>query len=130
MVLKAGYVSTGDVYRPSDSIAGALLDIRGKNPAPFIVIDNTGYWALRLKPYCKVTETRRKGYEYIMRFSFRELFTCLYRFPNFASALLAIEKRPYDVNARILLEYPFLARYTTDINFEDIKTPVFAGRSE
>lgn len=130
MVLKNGYVGTGDVYRSCDSIAGVLLDIRGKNAAPFIVIDSTGFWALRLNPYCHVARTRRKGMEYVMRFSFRQLFTCLYRFPNFASALLAVEKRPYDVMARILLQYPFLQRYTSQIAFDDIHVPPITEANE
>lgn len=130
MICKSGYVDTGDVYHSCDSIAGVLLDIRGKNPAPFIVIDGTGFWALRLGSYCSVVRTRRRGFEYVMRFSFRQLFTCLYRFPNFASALLAIEQRPYNVMAEILLRYPFLQRYTSDVSFGDIHVPAITKMNE
>lgn len=121
--LKPGYIGTGDAYRSCDSIVGVLLDIRGKNPAPFIVLDSTGFWAARLGAYCKVSATRRKGIKFVMRFSFRQLFTCLYRFPNFASALLTVEYRSFDMVARLLLEYPFLKRYTDPIAFGDIKVP-------
>lgn len=116
-----GYISTGDSYRSTDSITGVLLDIRGKNPRPFIVLDRSGYWALRLGPYCLATRATRKNIAYVLRFSFRELFTCLYRFPPFAQALLACEYRGYDITASLLLRYPFLQRYTSPISIGDIK---------
>ncbi|QXN75201.1 hypothetical protein [Microvirus mar41] len=122
-MFRSGYISTGDCYRASDSITGCLLDIRGKNPRPFLVLDRSGFWASRLGAYCLTSRVRRKDVAYVMRFSFRELFTCLLRFPNFATALLACEYRGYDITARILLEYPFLQRYTSPISFGDIKCP-------
>lgn len=123
-MLNNGYIDAGVRPSPKASIFGCLLDTRGKNARPFLVLDSTGFWAMRLGSYCYVTPFRRKKISYILRFSFRELFSCLLRFPNFAESLLSIENRGYDLTARLLLEHPWLARYTMQVSVGDIKVPL------
>lgn len=114
------YISTGDSPRPAGSISGTLIDVRGKTPYCFIVLDATGYWAVRLSAYCKVIPVRRKNVKYVLRFTFRSLFSALFRFPNFAESLLQVEYRGYDETARLLLRHAWLARYTLPVSLGDI----------
>lgn len=118
-----GYVSTGDAPRPSGSLSGVLLDVRGKTKYCFLVLDATGFWAVRLSAYCKVVRVRRKNVKYVLRFSFRSLFSALLRFPNFAERLLQIEYRGYDEVAKILLRHAWLAKYTLPVSVESISSP-------
>lgn len=122
-MVSSGYLDTGDFPRPSGSLSGILLDVRGKTKYCFLVLDATGYWAVRLSAYCRVVRVRRKNVKYVLRFSFKSLFSALLRFPNFAESLLQIEYRGYDEVAKILLRHAWLAKYTLPVSVESITSP-------
>ncbi|UPW42004.1 hypothetical protein [Dipodfec virus RodF1_38] len=112
------YVPLQHQSKSTSGIAGLFYHEGG--PRPFLVVDKSGYWSNRLAPYCDVVPSPKDPKVKGMYFDFQGLFSCLYRFPPFATSLLNVPARSYSDAAIILLYNPTIARFTEPIGIESI----------